>query len=112
MKEKKECKSNAITARISANDLEILDDLSEYTNKSKSDTITRAVKFWRNVAGGGASTDDEAEIWGKVPKNIKVHLRANDSDMALFDKCREETGLSISQIIRKSIREYHNSIHR
>lgn len=111
MKENKERKSNAITARISEEDLEILEDLSDYTNKNKSDTVTRAVKFWRNIADiSEVQGDDCTEKWGEVPKNIRVNLRATDADMKLFNKCRVETGLSTSQIIRKAIREYHKSI--
>lgn len=109
---KKERKSHPITARISEDDLMILDDLSDYTNKSKSDTITRAVKFWRNVADISESGDDGLEKWGEVPKNVRVNLRVTDSDMRLFDECIEQTELSVSKIIRKALREYNNSIHR
>lgn len=110
MSEKNERKINPITARLSKNDMAILDDLSEYTNKNKSDTITRAVKFWRNVVDISTVENDETEQWGKVPKNVRVNLRATDSDMDLFNECSEKTGLSVSQIIRKAIREYHNTI--
>ena len=112
MNKTKERKNNPITARISEDDLAILDDLSDYTNKSKSDTITRAVKFWRNVADVSETEDDGIEKWGAVSKNIRVNLRVTDSDMRLFDECSEQTGLSVSKIIRKALREYNNSIHR
>ena len=105
-----ERKSNLITARISADDLEILNDLSERIGKSKSDTITRAIKFWSNVGDMAVTSADDSEKWGKVLKNVKVHLRANDTDMTLFDECAKKTGLSISQIVRKAIKAYHNSI--
>lgn len=111
MKENKERKCNPITARISEADLEILEDLSDYTNKNKSDTITRAVKFWKNVADPSTIGTDDSEKWGKTPKNIRVNLRVTDSDMHLFEECGEATGLSVSQIVRKAIREYHNSLH-
>jgi uncharacterized protein (DUF1778 family) len=112
MEENKERKSNAITARITDDDLGILDDLSDYTNKNKSDTITRAVKFWRNVVDTTKITAEDTEKWGEVTKNVRVNLRVTDSDKHLFDECSAETGLSTSQIIRKALREYHNSIHR
>lgn len=111
MEEKRERKNNPITARISSDDLSLLEDLSDYTNKNKSDTITRAVKFWRNVADGSRIKDDGSEKWGAVTKNVRVNLRVTDSDKQLFEECGKETGLSISQIVRKAIREYHNSIH-
>ena len=111
MEEKRERKRNPITARISDDDLALLEDLSDYTNKNKSDTITRAVKFWRNVADCSKIEDDGTEKWGAVAKNVRVNLRVTDSDKQLFDECGEETGLSVSQIVRKAIREYHNSIH-
>lgn len=111
MDEKKERKVNPITARISSDDLDILDDLVDRTNKNKSDTITRAVKFWRNVVDISAidSKEDE-EQWGKVPKNVRVNLRTTDSDMKMFNECVDNTGLSVSQIVRKAIREYHKSM--
>lgn len=111
MEEKRERKNNPITARISSDDLALLEDLSDYTNKNKSDTITRAVKFWRNVADVSKIEDDVIEKWGAVTKNVRVNFRITDSDKQLIDECGEETGLSVSQIVRKAIREYHNSIH-
>lgn len=110
MEENRERKKNAITARITEDDLGFLDDLSDYTNKNKSDTITRAVKFWRNVADMTKIGGDEHEKWGEVGKNVRVNLRVTDSDKHLFDECSAETGLSTSQIIRKALREYHNSM--
>ena len=110
MEENRERKKNPITARITSDDLGILDDLSDYTSKNKSDTITTAVKFWRNVVDISKITEDEQEKWGEVSKNVRVNLRITDSDKHLFDECSAETGLSTSQIIRKAIREYHNSM--
>lgn len=111
MEEKRERKCNPITARISEADFEILEDLIDYTNKNKSDTITRAVKFWKNVADTSMISTDDSEKWGKTCKNVRVNLRVTDSDMQLIEECGAETGLSVSQIVRKAIREYHNSLH-
>ena len=105
-----ERKNHLITARISTDDLELLADLCELINKNKSDTITRAIKFWRNVVDISAVSLDDPEIWGKMPKNIRVHLRTSDSDMKMFNECMEKTGLSISQIVRKAIKAYHGSV--
>ena len=110
MDELKTRKSKLLTARMSDSDLETLDDLSDYTNRTRSDTIIRAFKFWLNVADMAAIEEVDEERWGKVRKNHRVHARIVDSDMDLLNECSEKTGLSVGQILRRALREYNNSL--
>lgn len=103
-------KSKLITARMSDDDIESLDDLSEYTNRTRSDTLVRAFKFWLNVADLTTIAEVDEEKWGKVRKNNRIHARVVDSDMELLNDCSEKTGLSVGQILRRSVREYHKSL--
>lgn len=109
MNEIQDRKNNLLTVRISDDDLETLNDLIENTSKSKSDTITRALKFWTNLHKIMGVEEDENEEWGKVRKKHKVHVRVTDSDLEALNDSSERTGLSIGQIVRRAIREYHNS---
>ena len=108
--EKRERKSSAITARLSDDDIIILNELSESTNKTVSDTILRAVKFLVNAVDISKIEEDESEQWGKVRKNNRVHLRLTDSDMELFDTYSSKYGKSIPKLIRIAIREYFRTL--
>lgn len=110
MNKKDERKSGSISARISDDDLETLNDLSEYTNKSRTDVVMRAFKFWVNVNDLSKIEETDEEKWGKVRKGNRIHVRALEEDMSQLTKCSEVTGLSVGQIIRRAIREYHNSL--
>ena len=103
-------KSKLITARMSDDDLETLDDISDYTNRTRSDTLVRAFKFWLNVADMSAIEEVDEEKWGKVRKNNRIHARVVNSDMELLNDYSEKTGLSVGQILRRSVREYHKSL--
>ena len=103
-------KSKSITTRVSDDDLETLVDLSESTNKTKSDTIVRAYKFWRNTIDISKLGKDEEEEWGKVRKANKVHARMSEDVFNSLDETSKTTGLSVGQIIRRSIREYEHSL--
>lgn len=103
-------KSKSITARISDDDLETLNDLSDFTNKTRSDTILRAFKFWTNVADLSRVEEVDEEKWGKVRKNHRIHARMSENDLDLLNKCSQKTGLSIGQILRRALRAYNNSL--
>lgn len=110
MNDTKKYKSKSITARISDDELESLNALSEYTNKTVSDTILRAFKFWMNVADISSIEEVDEEKWGKIRKNNRIHARMTESDLDLLNNCSRKTGLSVGQILRRSIREYQNSL--
>ena len=104
-------KSKSITTRVSDDDLETLVDLSESTNKTKSDTIVRAYKFWRNTVDISNLNEDAEEIWGKTRKQNRVHARMGDDVFDSLNEVSRTTGLSIGQIIRRAIREYERSLN-
>lgn len=110
MVEKKGLKPKSITTRVSDDDLEMLNDLSESTNKTKSDTIIRAYKFWRSTVDISKLGKDDEEEWGKVRKNNRIRARMDEDVYNSMDSTSRETGLSIGQIIRRSIREYESSL--
>ena len=103
-------RSKLLTARMSDDDLKTLDDLSEHTDRTRSDTIIRAFKFWLNVADASSIGEVDEEKWGKIRKNNRIHARITDSDMELLNEYSEKTGLSVGQILRRSVREYHKSL--
>lgn len=105
-----ERKNNLITVRLSSDDMSVVTDLSERTNRTVSDTILRACKFGLNV-GGIFDDTNENEQWGKAGKKQQVHLRISDSDKDTFDKRTCELGKSMSQFVRASIRAYHKSMN-
>lgn len=109
MSDNKERKSNIVTVRVSETDMEIIDYLSDHTNRSKSDTILRACKFGM-YAGDIYSKVNETEKWGKDKKQKQLHLRLTDPDKKLFDTHSQEVGKSMSQIVRASIRAYKDSL--
>lgn len=103
-------KSKSITTRVSDEDLETLVMMSDSTNKTKSDTIIRAYKFWRSTVDISKLGKDDEEEWGKVRKTNKIHARMTDDVFESMDSTSKKTGLSIGQIIRRSIREYNHSL--
>lgn len=111
MDEKKERKRNLITVRITKDEMNTLDYLSDCLGQSKSDTMLRASKFLLNTMGGnlGSNVDDvngsgTDEIGAR--KNCQVHLRITDSDMAVFNDHSEKSGLTVSQIVRTGLKSY------
>lgn len=110
MKENKERKSNLITVRLTDNDMDTVNYLSERTNRSVSDTILRACKFGINV-GDIFDERDENDQWGKSRKQQQIHLRITDTDKNMFDSYKRDAGKSMSQIVRASIRAYNNSLN-
>jgi predicted DNA-binding protein len=108
MEENRERKNNLVTVRLSSDDMEVINDLSERTNRSVSDTILRACKFGLNVGDIFNDTDNN-EQWGNLGRQ-QVHLRMTDSDKNMFDSRSRELGKSMSQFVRASIRAYCNSM--
>lgn len=109
MEEKKERKSNLVTVRLSGDDMNAVNDLSERTNRSVSDTILRACKFGLNV-GDIFSDASDTEQWGNVGRQ-QIHLRLTDSDKNQFDIRSRELDKSMSQFVRASIRAYCASMN-
>lgn len=109
MEENRERKSNLVTVRLSSNDMEVVNDLSERTNRSVSDTILRACKFGLSV-GDIFNNADNSEQWGNLGRQ-QVHLRMSDTDKNTFDNRSRELGKSMSQFVRASIRAYYTSMN-
>lgn len=110
MRDDRERKSNLITVRLSDNDMDTVNYLSERTNRSVSDTILRACKFGINV-GDIFDESDSDEQWGKSRKQQQIHLRITNTDKNMFDNYKRDVGKSMSQIVRASIRAYNNSLN-
>lgn len=101
----REKKNSLLTVRITDDEKNTLDYLSDCLGKSKSDAITRACKFFLN-----SDEDVEDDEKKKVRKNHQVHLRMTDSDLKEVYGRAQESGVTTSQIIRKSIRKFERFI--
>ena len=114
----KERKTNPITIRLTDDEKNALDGLSERMDKSRSDVLLRACKFFMiagdgNTGGyiGGSSKDSDQEGDGR--KTHRVNLRMPESDMDSLRRVSTSSGDSVSQLIRKAIRALAdgNGIH-
>lgn len=101
-----ERKSNLITIRLDDSDKETLDYLSERMDRSMTDTIMRACKFF---SGSGCGVSMRDNLKEKTRKNNYVHMRVTDSDKNFLDNCCHESNESISKYVRKSIKAYYES---
>ena len=106
MSEKKERKNNLITFRITDDDGDTLDYLSDCMGSSVSDTLIRACRFFLNMGDTPANNRDTVTDKKKERKTRQVHLRVTDSDMDQINARREKFGETPSQIFRKSIKAY------
>ena len=100
--EKKERKNNLLTIRITEEEMDELEYLSDKLEKTKSDSIIRACKFLLN-SGDGIDENDGDE---KERKNRRVHVRITDSDMKFMYEKSDELGITSSQIVRKAIKSF------
>lgn len=106
MSDKKERKNNLITVRITDDEMNTLDYLSDCLGKSKSDVIVRACKFFLSSNDG----IEEDSVKEKVRKNSQVHLRMTESDMNNLNDYGREIGATTSQTIRRSIKHFERFI--
>jgi hypothetical protein len=146
MNKKKEPKNNLITVRITEDEMNTLDYLSDCIGQSKSDTLLRASKFLLNTLGGTEGDDVEGSRYGTyfdsgmdvdcrrreyrggglsggragsrsgnregsgtdggARKNCQVHLRITDAEMDIFNERCLAYGLTVSQLVRKGIKNY------
>lgn len=102
-----ERKKNLVTIRMDEHDKETLEYLSEHLDRSKTDTIIRACKFF---SGAEYSVDESSGVSEKGRKSHYVHMRLTDSDKIFLDqKCHEENK-SVSKFVRESIKAYYKSM--
>lgn len=104
----KERKNNLLTIRLTNNEKHALDSLTERMDKSKSDVMLRACKYFSSVGGGylGGSREAECEDKGEGGYGRlvhRVHLRMSDEDMDGVRTQSEASGETISQLIRRAI---------
>ena len=102
MTDKRERKSSLITVRITDDEMNALDNLSDCLGKTKSDIVVRACKFFLSSRDGAR----EEVIQEKVRKNNQVHLRMTESDMNELNEYGRENGATTSQTIRRSIKHF------
>ena len=102
-----ERKKNLVTIRMNDEDKETLDYLSERMDRSMTDTIMRACKFF---SSSGYGVQDGVDIREGKRKNRYVHMRVTDSDKTFLDDQCRENGENVSQLVRKSIKAYYNSL--
>lgn len=103
-KERKDC---LITIRMTDNDVDIVNYLSEYMGKSISDTISRACKFYLNADDSYEDIDKFSDVKEEERKNRRIHLRMSSSDVNILTEKGDKRGDTISQTIRKAIKMYH-----
>ncbi len=112
MADKKDRKRNLATVRITSEEMETLDYLSDCMDKSKSDTLLRACKFFLNTDRAHKADTYSDTKRGEVRKKQLIHFRMTDEDMDSLSTLGEKVGATVSQIIRKAIKEYGKSQRR
>lgn len=106
MGEKRERKGTLLTIRVTDEEAQSLDYLSDCLGKTKSEAIMRACMFFLSLNHG--ISDDEKK--GKERKTKQIHLRVTDADMDKLTNKSDEINATISQIVRKSIKEFDRSV--
>lgn len=102
-----ERKNNLVTIRMNDRDRETLEYLSERMDRSKTDTIMRACKFFSSSGYKGFNEDISQE---KARKSHYVHMRVTDSDKIFLDEQCRESHKTVSQFVRKSLKAYYKSM--
>ena len=102
-----ERKNNLVTIRMNDEDKETLEYLSERMDRSKTDTIMRACKFFSSAGCGDVG---DGEVREKKRKNNYVHMRVTDSDKYFLDERCRNSNENVSQFVRKSLKAYYNSL--
>lgn len=108
MEENRERKKNLITVRMDDVEKETLEYLSDHMDRSRSDTIIRACKFFSSV--GGDRAEDSGITREKVRRGNYVHVRVTDSDMEILNNGSREVNRSVSEYVRGAIKAYYGSI--
>lgn len=99
---KKERKNNLVTVRLTGEELNTLDCLSDRLDRNRSDIMLRACKFLLAIGDvGGGNRGDSSDKDERRPH--RVHVRMSEKDMDGLKKRSEETGDTISELIRKAI---------
>lgn len=104
-----ERRKNLVTIRMDDHDRETLEYLSDRMNRTKTETIMRACKFFSGVEIDKFGGDDIRE---KGRKSHYIHMRVTDSDKIFLDERCREGNESVSKFVRKSIKAYYRSISR
>lgn len=108
---KKERKSNLLTVRLTDEEKSALDSLTGHMDKSKSDVMLRACKFFVSLGGdklggslAGKGTDEREKM------KHRVHVRVADSDMETLRTHSDSSGDTVSQLIRKAIKAFADGL--
>lgn len=104
-----EYKSTLLTVRVTEDEMKTLDYLSDYLGKTKSDIIARACVCFLNMDDVHDSEEKKKREYGEH-RTHAVHLRMRNSDMAELSTKSKRSGWSISQIIRKSIKDFEKFV--
>lgn len=102
----RERKNNLLTVRLTREETDALEYLSDCLGKNKSDVMSRACKYFvsTNTNGSLSKYVDECRGQEKESKSTRVHVRMTDSDVDQLKKMSLETGNTVSQLVRGSIR--------
>jgi predicted DNA-binding protein len=106
MTNEKQKKDTLLTIRMSREELDALDYMSDYFGKSRSDTLTRAYKFYINSGSDNKTVEEEVRGLGDERKNHKVHVRVTKDDADILCEMAEKCGVRVSRIVREALKEY------
>lgn len=106
MSNEKQKKDTLLTIRMSNEELDALDYMSDYSGKTRSDTLTRAYKFFINSGSANKAVEEEARGLGEDRKNHKVHVRVTKNDADILGEMAERCGVKVSRIMREAFKEY------
>ncbi len=106
MDNEKQKKDTLLTIRMNHDELNELDYLSDYSGKTRSDTLTRAYKFFINSGASNKTIEDEGRGLGEERKKHKVHFRVTRDDADILGEMANKCGVKVSRIVREAFKEY------
>ena len=130
-----ERKSELLTLRLTDEEVEILESLSERTGKSKSDVISRACMFFLHSQANDIYDDLGRSLYGRsggmtgvgsgrsfggslsgagtderrARMTVRVHARLPESMVNRLRDRGMESGESLSQVVRRAIRSFDSA---
>lgn len=106
MNKKTERKSNLLTVRLTDEEFGALENLSGHLEKNKSDVMLRACKYFLNTGDALVVDDRDGSGVDKKKTTCQVHLRVGEADMDALRSRSEETGHTVSKLVRESIKAF------
>lgn len=100
-------KDTLLTVRMTREEYDALDYLSDRFEKSRSDVLARACKYFVG-SSDGVYLSDEAR--GEVIKTHKINARITREDANSLYDMAEKYGSNVSNVVRNAIKDYYRHV--